>query len=316
MTQKQILNRHQQTLSGNLRAGYISSKHLGIRKPYYVYEPPNIASLQNLPTTYLFRGHQREWVNLEEDSSRATSTAIEDIDKAIALGMIPPVLLVMPGLNSSNNHIPSLGIDMVGSWSPELKGLGTGRFWRFMTKELLPAINQKYPQASGPRSAVGFSLGGFTVNLLATKLPGFFKHVGIYDGLFMWPAHCDPRIKPVAPGNDTVWMHNGLFDAVFGNPRDEAAMASWNPTDMLMNASDSILAQLKQTTWWISCAAGDGNKGNRDRSKFYRELMQKNNIPVGVGEHYFKQVVFNPKAAHTWHWADRFLIRFLQATLD
>ncbi len=298
-----------------MRAGYLSSDHLGIRKPYYVYEPPDCSTLQTLPIAYLFRGHQREWVNAKEDTSRSMSTAIEDVDKAISLGMIPPVLLVMPGLNSSNNHVPSLGIDMAGEWSPSLSGLGTGKFWGFLTEELMPAIHRKYPQANGIQTAVGFSLGGFTVSLLAINLPGLFRHVGIYDGLFMWPAHCDPRIEPVKPNNDRVWLQNGLFDAAFGNPRSTSALAHWNPTDRLVGASEDDLKKLKQTTWWISCAAGDGNKGNRDRSKFYRELMQQKGIPVGAGEMYFKNVVFNPRAAHSWHWADRFLIRFLQATI-
>ncbi len=299
-----------------MRAGYVSSKQLGIRKPYYVYEPPDCSALQNIPMVYLFRGHQREWVNLEEDSSRSTSTAIEDIDKAISLGLIPPVLLVMPGLNSSNNHVPSLGIDMAGSWSSAVRGLGSGRFWGFLTEELMPAIHRKYPRATGIKAAVGFSLGGFTVSLLTINLPGLFKHVGIYDGLFMWPAHRDPRIEPVRQGNDRVWLKNGLFDAAFGNPRDKTALAYWNPTDKLVSASEHTLAELRQTTWWISCAAGDGNKGNRDRSRYYRELMREKGIRIGAGEVYFKHVVFNPKAAHTWHWADRFLIRFLQATLS
>lgn len=310
MTRKQILDRHQRTLKGTLRAGHVTSRTLGIRKPYYVYEPPGWATLPALPVVYLFRGHEREWVNLKEDSSRTLSTAIEDLDRAITLGMIPPVLAVMPGLNSSNNHVPSLGINMAGTWAPALKGLGTGQFWDFLITELLPTVARKYPRASGIKVAAGFSLGGYTVSLLASKCPGLFKHVGIYDGLFMWPGHRDPRIRPAAPGNDRVWLQNGLFDAAFANPRDMQALNRWNPTDAILRADPKKLALLRKTTWWISCASADGQQGNLDRSAYYKELIQEHGIPTG-----FEKLVFNPAARHSWHWADRFLIRFLQATL-
>ena len=102
MTRRDILARHRQSLDGTLRACYLPSKALGINKSFYVYEPPGFHKEMQLPVLYLFRGHEREWVNIDEDSSRQRATAIEDIDKAIALRMIPPVLVVMPGLNSSN----------------------------------------------------------------------------------------------------------------------------------------------------------------------------------------------------------------------
>lgn len=303
MTRRDILARHRQSLDGTLRACYLPSKALGINKSFYVYEPPGFHKEMQLPVLYLFRGHEREWVNIDEDSSRQRATAIEDIDKAIALHMIPPVLVVMPGLNSSNNHVPSLGINMAGTWRTSMRGLGSGMFWDFLTNELFQAIKKRYPAAGFKRLAAGFSLGGFTTSLLAIRCPELFTHVGIYDGLFMWPKHEDPRAIPNEPGNDKVWTQGAIFDPVFGNPRNEDALAFWNPTDILQRTASHIY---RNTAWWVSCAPSDGQHGNHDRAKFYHALLEEKEITQHA-----KDVIFDAEATHSWHWADKFLLHFL-----
>lgn len=277
-------------------------------KHVYVYEPAGLESLKEVPVVYLFRGHEREWVNFEEDTSRLSSTAIEDVDFLINEGALPPMILVMPGLNSSNNHIPSLGINMKGQWALKQKGLGTGRFWSFLTREIIPLIDKKYPSsANGKRLAAGFSLGGFTISLLGIRKPGYFDHLGIYDGLFMWSQYMDTRVIPQKPFNDAVWLENPLFDAAFGNPRKRKALRKWNPTDMLIASSPSQLEALRKTSWWITSAPGDGNSGNYDRTKYFVDVLKSNRIPLG-----FSFIVFDENASHNWHWNDRFLIRFLR----
>lgn len=307
MTRRDIIARHKQSLRGTLRACYLPSKALGINKSFYVYEPPGFHKKTELPLLYLFRGHEREWVNINEDSSRQHATAIEDIDKAITLNMIPPVLVAMPGLNSSNNHVPSLGINMAGTWRASMRGLGSGMFWDFLTNELFQAIQKRYPAAGFKRLAAGFSLGGYTTSLLTIRCPALFTHVGIYDGLFMWPDHLDPRTTPVEPGNDKVWTQGAIFDPAFGAPRNDDALAHWNPTDTL-NRSDNHIHQ--GTAWWVSCAPSDGQQGNHDRARFYHELLAQKNITQKA-----ETVVFDEQATHSWHWADKFLLHFLMEAL-
>ena len=306
-----ILSRHRTSLQGNLRDVAIFSTQLCSFKHVYVYEPAALETTHQVPVVYLFRGHEREWVNIDEDTSRKSSTAIEDVDFLITKGVLPPMILVMPGLNSTNNHIPSLGINMQGRWSFKHRGLGTGRFWSFLTRELFPYIERKYPTTQkGKRMAVGFSLGGFTASLLGLQFPAYFDHIGIYDGLFMWPQFLDPRNEPTMPFNDTVWLENPLFDASLGKPRKQKALKKWNPTDTLTQADPSLIKQLQKTTWWITSAPGDGNKGNYERTKGIVELFKTLHIPLG-----FDFIVLDDKAAHNWHWTDRFLFRFLQETL-
>jgi enterochelin esterase-like enzyme len=307
---RDILARHSASLHGRLKQRWMQSRALGIRKPFYVYEPPEIEHLTSLPVLYLFRGHEREWVNIAEDTSRHRSTAIEDIDHGISAGQLPAMLVVMPGLNSSNNHVPSLGIDMPVSPDGGHDGLGTGRFWTFLNEELFGRITCDYPQTNGGlRLAAGFSLGGFTVSLLAIHRPGYFHHAAMYDALFMWPGHCDPREEGKGE-TDPIWRRSALFDTALGNPRDAEAMRVWNPTDTLKRADAQRLRELKRTVFWIASADADGQFGNRDRSRYFGRLVRSKGLHLG-----FDSIVFSPSAAHNWHWTDRFLIRFLREAL-
>jgi len=305
-----ILPWHRTRLQGRLTQHVLVSDALGIAKCYYVYEAPGLKSADEVPVLYLFRGHEREWVNMKEDSSRKRSTAIQDLDELIVQGALPPLVAVMPGLNSSNNHVPSLGIDMVGTWAAKHKGLGTGNFWTYLVDELLPTVEEKYPRIStGPRLMAGFSLGGYTVSLLATRKPGYFQHAAMYDGTFMWPEHKDPRVQRNGRYTDRIWSRAEIFNPALGKPRDPTAMQQWNTTDALLNSSGENLESLRSTTYWLASAASDGRSGNLDRARFVQKRMQQRGLPLGFGD---QDIVYHPDAAHTWHWTDRFLVSFLK----
>ena len=324
-----IVARHRDSLRGSLELRRLRSRSLGISKPYFVYEPPGLRALTGVPILYLFRGHQREWVNMREDGTRLRSTAIEDLDARIAAGTLPPFVAVMPGIASVNNHVPSLGINMVGRWGVRTRGLGTGRFWDFLVGELLPTVEQRYEGVAGPRRfAAGFSLGGYTASLLAVKHPAYFTDVGIFDGLFMWPGHWDPRGGRVEGRgwrvegqahdethdethdecSDPVWCRSPLFDAALGRPRDKQAMREWNATDALVGADDETLAVLRQTSFFVASAPSDGKTGNVDRTSHFVHLLSERQIPLTFGS-----IVFDAAALHSWHWADRFLMGFLES---
>ena len=251
---------------------------------------------------------------MQEDDSRDRSTALEDIDQAIHEGLLPPMLIVMPGLNSADNHVPSLGIDMVGRWPAQREDLGTGRFWTYLTAELLPEIEARYPQIDGGvRLAVGFSLGGYTVSLFAAKRPGYFDHIASYDGLFMWPQHQDPRVKTHRRCGDPVWCTASIFDAALGRPRSARTLDRWNPTDALAVTDTPLLDALHGTTFWIACAYSDGRKGNRERARFLVRLLRQQGLRLGFAG---DDVIFHPDASHTWHWTDRFVLTVLAGAFN
>lgn len=307
MTPRQI-HRHHAALRGRLRRRVVRSAALGVRKPYYLYTPPGHGH-RGLPLLVLLRGHEREWVNLREDDSRQAST-VEDLDRAIAAGALPPMAVLMPGLCSANNHVHSCGINMAGTWPGYARTVGTGAFWTYLTEELYPHVSSQPMLQGGPRWLAGFSLGGYTAHLWGIRHPGAFDHVGIYDGTLMWPRHDDPR-EPGGAFSDPIWTAAGIFNPALGARERRRPLRAWNPTDTLREAGQSHLQALRTTTFWIASASRDGSAGNRDRARFARRLLADRGVPVG-----FNTPILNPDAAHTYHWADRFVGRMLRRIVE
>lgn len=308
-TEAAILTHHEH-LAGSLRCRRLKSKVLGIHKPFYVYEPPGFKRSDAIPVVYLFRGHEREWVNIAEDNSRGVSTAIEDIDLLITLGLLPPVLLVMPGISSSNNATHSLGIDMVGPGIGE-RGIGTGKFWTYLTTEFIPTIENRYPGiAPGQRMAIGFSLGGYLTALLATCFPGYLDHAGIFDGTLPYRDFKYPELKASSDCSDRVWCESPLLDPALGKPRRLGYMRRWNVTDIVRRASFHDLHLMRKTRFWVSSASEGGNRGNLDRSRHFVEAIKDADLPVGT-----RGVAFASNASHTWHWADMFAVSLIHRVL-
>jgi len=298
---------HHRNLHGILRHQTFKSQVLGIRKPYYLYQSPNWHPNEPFLLIWLFRGHEREWVNFREDPSRKETTAIQDLDALVLRKIIPPCIAIMPGLASANNWVPSGGVNMTGHWKSGMKGLGTGRFWDYLSGELIPYIEEKYNhKGKAQRLAFGFSLGGYTVQLLSMAMPGYLHDAAIYDGLFPWPGHIDPRQTDESAHKDKVWDTSGIFDGAFGTSGQRQALDEWNPTDMLLNADPDKLSLIQKTRFWISSAAGDGRIGNIDRSRFLVAELEKNGIP-----NQFKRIPLADQAAHDWHWNDVFFNKVL-----
>lgn len=305
-TQAAILARHA-GLRGRLRAVKVPSKVLGVAKWVYVYEPLGYDGRGGLPLVWLFRGHEREWVNIREDGSRVRATAIEDLDKAIAKGTLPPMIAVMPGLASSDNHVHSAGLDMAGPLPPTKRGLGTGRFWTYLRDEVLPTFEARYRPSK--RVAIGFSLGGYVVSLLAFGLPGYLDHAAFYDALFCWPEHDDPRVDGHQPHGDPIWTRSPVFTPALGPPpRPAPLLDRWNTTDWLRTASNEQTAALGRTVFWVQCAGGDGSRGNRDRAHMLVRELKARGLRLG-----YEHVQLAPFAQHNWHWCDLFFGQTLLA---
>lgn len=307
---RNILARHKTRIKGALRLLPFRSRSLGISQPVFIYEPPDLRKQPEVHLAFFFRGHEREWVNIDEDESRER-TSIEDLDALIVSGKIPPVAAIMPGLCSIDNKTHSLGINMMGTLPEPRAGLGTGRFWDFLTHELIPYIEARYGKwlQNGKRLTAGFSLGGYTASMLAAGLPGYFDDVGIYDGLHMYDSQIDIRTGE----KDTIWCESPVFDAALGKPEDRTAQALryWNPTELIKNADPVTYHELSETTFWVRSAAADGNKGNLERTRYFVDLLRDSGITAG-----FNRVAFHSEAEHTWHWNDRFLRLFLLNALD
>lgn len=303
---RRILSYHKPRLSGSLRVLPFRSRALGITKHILVYEPPGLRRRRSdVHLLYLFRGHEREWANREEDDSRKQSS-IELLDQLITNAEIPPLMAVMPGFTSVDGRKHGLGINMMGDTGEARDGLGSGLFWDFMIDDLIPYIEARYEKklAGGLRLSSGFSIGGYTTALLATAFPGYLDHAGIYDGLLMFDSQIDRRTgKP-----DKIWMQSGVMDAALGPAAERIAgeLSVWNPAEQLYYADPISIQEMHDTMFWIRSAAGDGQEGNHDRCAYFKQLLQQRGVAAG-----FNRIPLHPDASHTWHWNDRFLRLFL-----
>ena len=318
------------TPRGTLLWKHLPSRALGIVKHYYVYLPHDyLHSSKAFSTLYLFRGHEREWVNANEDASRKGTSVVDLLDALIGRGTIEPRIVVMPGLSSEDNSVASLGINMRAPHLAKQKhGIGSGAFEDYFVREFIPHIDATYRTIPDRhhRAADGFSLGGYTATMLAIKHPTLFSSVGSYDGTFMWKDFVDER-RPqkrvsslttrstkirterkavtdarIAACTDNVWMTNPMFDPVFGFPRDLDYMLLHNPLSLLASIDDASLRSLRDIRFHIQCAAKDGKHGNIDRAKHFVSELRKYGI-----ENAFDDVALSTHAAHDWKSAEEHL---------
>jgi enterochelin esterase-like enzyme len=257
---------------------------------------------------YLFRGHEREWCNPSEDASRGGKTVIDDLDSMILTDKMGRMIVVMPSTSSDDSTISCLGVNMISAKRVRnVEGIGTGRFEEYLLDDLIPHIDSTYRTIADKwhRGVDGFSLGGYTAMLLASKYPERFVSAGCYDGTMMWRELTDPREK-AEDNADRTWMHSSLFDAAFGNPRNFTAMRRNNPTAIIAKANGRTLAHLQTVHFHVHSAAVDGQRGNLDRARHFVEVLET----VGL-RNTFKQTRLTSAAIHTWAYADMHLRRTL-----
>ncbi|HET6262847.1 MAG TPA: alpha/beta hydrolase-fold protein, partial [Chloroflexia bacterium] len=164
----------------------LASAVLGATKEFYVYTPPGYG-LQNgwhYPVVYLFRGHEKEWVNKNEDPTRGGRNVIDVYEDLLDTGEVGPMLLVFPGISSDNNAVSGM---LTNFRMPELTdaaGVGTGRFEDYFKDELVPYVDTHYRTVADRtgRGVDGFSLGGYMSAKIAARYPGMFRTVGLFDG--------------------------------------------------------------------------------------------------------------------------------------
>ncbi len=280
----------------------ITSAALGVKRTLYVYLPAEVKNNPSLrvPSIYLLRGHEREWINKNEDSSRAGKHNVIDVYEELrSQGTVGPLVLVFPGMTSANGATHSLGINMR---APELAAdatLGSGRFEDYLLNDVIPYVEAHYPVLPGGqhRAIDGFSLGGFMSVTLALRNTQAFQSVGSYDGLFFWD---DPERQTHIDGTDTVFTR-ALFDANFGLPRDQVFAAEHNPPNLLRQNGHHA-ADLQ---WLVEFGPEHAEPNvNYFRGVRLIELLHEHGIVNELGGPL-------PDGAHTWKMADDHMRRAL-----
>ncbi len=269
------------------------SEALETEKSYYVYLPEDYKKnvRTRYPVVYILRGHEREWVNPNEDQSREESTVIEIYEKLLNENKIGPMILVFPSMASSDNTINGLGVNFVNP--PEgIKGVGTGKFEDYFIVDLIEHIDTNYRTLATKygRAIDGFSLGGFTSVSIALKHPDLFCSVGAFDGTFLYYDNL------IDSYDDTVF-YNSLLNHAFGTPRDREFAVLNNPANLI---KDGDIHKLSTLAFHIQSAPKTQEpRANYHRTKHLLEIMNEkgltNSFSTGVLEN----------SRHNWISADR-----------
>jgi S-formylglutathione hydrolase FrmB len=285
-------------IDSRVQALLIKSELLGIEKTCYVYVPPEAAAGQPAPTFWLLRNHEREWVNPREDETRRNRTVVDVYERLRRRGAVGPMILLMPGLSSDDNQVPSLLNDFVAPQKAiDHSGIGSGRFLSYFFEELLPTIDAQLPTLP-IRGVTGFSLGGLMAVLAVAHRPELFVSVGSYDGTILYSAASGQRFRET----DRV-LDLPMFDAALGTPRDFDYLTENSPIPLLMRADRAALQRL---TWLIQygCEAvepwGSNFYRNEHLLRALRAIGIENALPGEIAE-----------ANHTWHYADRHVLETL-----
>ena len=151
---------------------------------------------------------------------------------------------------------------------PDYKGRGSkaGRYAKFITKELLPFIQERYPctKEASKTAFAGFSLGGLSAIDIVWNNPHLFQKAGIFSGALWW-RHSD--FKEGDPDAHRI-MHEIIQD-----DEHRPGLRFWFQTGTLDEKDDrnnnGIIDSIDDTLDLIEVLT---NKGYTDQDIHYREV--------------------------------------------
>lgn len=231
-----------------LAAGQVSehsfrSDNLGRDYPYTLYLPEGYAvSNQAYPVIYLLHGSfgdEHDWT--QRGRLRRT------VDRLIRLGVIPPLVVVMPGSQS---------------WW--IDGHNEAARSAFL-QELMPHIEKNWhvvPEREW-RGVAGLSAGGFGAVNFALSHPGLFGAAAAFS-----PA----SYHPLPPDNSSAWRHPAFIDD------GEFDTALWERTNYPAHL-EGYLSQERVVPLYLSA-------GGRDRlnAVHHAQLLKRALEPYQLGQ--------------------------------
>ena len=217
----------------------IKSSILGKDVRYTIYLPSDYdRSERSYPVVYLLHGYTDDntgWLQFGEINRYA--------DKAIAEGVIPPMIIVMTNADSSW-YINSFD--------------GKENYEDFFIQEFIPSIEKTY-RIKGEkkfRGVAGLSMGGYGSMIYTLKYPDKFAAAALLSGA-VFP---DDEILAMPDKN-----YERLFGKLFGhNLKDKDRLNQyWYKNSVLKIVETKTDEDLKKVRYWIDCGDDDFlTKGN------------------------------------------------------
>lgn len=238
------------------RALTVPSPALGRPIPYALYLPDGHDAGGRYPVLYLLHGHggnERDWL----DGGGLAAT----MDRLIAAGEVPPMLVVMPGLGNGwyvDNPDPG----------------GVGRVATAFLDDLVPAIDRTWPTdpRRERRAIAGLSMGGF----------GAVRFAMLRPELFVAAASLSGALVSDAQAATPEWA--GWFSGAFGTPVDLERFHAEAPQGML---PDFATAPVRPALL-LTCGNRD-ELGLAESNLLFFLALQRAGIPaelrIGPGGH-------------------------------
>jgi enterochelin esterase family protein len=189
---------------GTLSAAQVlQSRHLGYPKRFQVYTPAGFERMKDLPVLYVTDGHEYA------DPEMGALPVI--LDNLIADGKITPVIAVFIDPRKVDTGENRRG--------PEL--LTNPRFQWFLTQELIPWIDARYPTRplAEARAIAGMSLGGLHATYTAMRQPEFFGMIAALSPYYKAKPAVLAEVEKNARTPGRFFVSQGTFDYDVANTR-------------------------------------------------------------------------------------------------
>jgi S-formylglutathione hydrolase FrmB len=237
------------------------SPALGRPLAYNLYrpaEPP--AEGARWPVIYLLEGRPSESDWLDQ------GFVYEVIDRAVADGVIPPSLVVIPVAPFSwyvDNDDPG----------------GQGMMKTALTRDLVAAIDARFPTAAcrEGRAVGGLSMGGYGAVTFALADPGLYVGAMSFAGAITPPIEAGDRAR--------LERADAFYDGAFGRPLERGRFNAWNPFVLLRS-----LPRKPGPKPAIFLAIGDRDRGGllQSLTRFHVDLLRAgvdSTLRIGPGVH-------------------------------
>lgn len=217
----------------------VKSNILGKQVKYTVYLPADYDYAErSYPVVYLLHGYTDDntgWLQFGEINRYA--------DQAIAAGIIPPMIIIMPNADSSW---------YINSYD------GKEKYEDFFVKEFMPSVEKIYHIKAEKkyRAVAGLSMGGYGTMIFALKYPDLFVaaaplSAAIYD---------DDALASKDTKNYEVTYGQLYGRGLQGKDRLNKA---WYDNSILKIVDTKSADELKKVRYWIDCGDDDFlTKGN------------------------------------------------------
>jgi enterochelin esterase-like enzyme len=206
---------------------------------YTIYLPADYdKSERNYPVVYLLHGYTDDntgWLQFGEVNRYA--------DQAIAAGVFPPMIIVMPNADSSW---------YINSYD------GKEKYEDFFIKEFMPSIEKTYRIKAEKkyRGVAGLSMGGYGTLIYSLKYPELFAAAAPLSA-----AVFDDAALVSTPDNN----YENVFGQLYGRglKGKDRLNKAWNDNSVLKIVETKSADELKKVRYWVDCGDDDFlTKGN------------------------------------------------------